>query len=308
MVQIGGKKDEPFRVAYDHIEIARNFLTLFDEWPGPRSKLREDQEEHEKGEISAPPVDQIWRVSLNRDVTNAINRSSLACKADAARLLFNINCEKIIWAVADSGIDAHHPAFFDWRGTSGRTRVLRTYDFRELRESLSLDQKVGERVEKERKKREALLDRIEEGVRAEIAEKEEKRMSDKVVRQKARDRLEELQNRLYRGADVDWALLEPLVAIDEKFVAPPTVDHGSHVAGILAADWPINPRTGEPIRPEEVYRHTKMKLLENGNKDKAGGGEDRRLQLAHDMVDVMDEGDAARPAGVRPPSGYDKDD
>ena len=109
MIQVGGRKDEPFRVAYDHIRIARHFLTLFDEWPGPQSKLPDDQDEHEKGEISAPPVDQIWRVSLNRDVTNAVNRSSLACKADAARLLFNINCEKIIWAIADSGIDAHHP-------------------------------------------------------------------------------------------------------------------------------------------------------------------------------------------------------
>ena len=145
-------------------------------------------------------------------------------------------------------------------------------------------------------------------MRAEIAEKDEKRMSDKVLRQKARDRLDELQNRLYRGADVDWALLEPLVAIDEKFVAPPTVDHGAHVAGILAADWPVNPKTGEPIRPEEVYRHAKMKLLENGHKDKETAGEDRRLQLAHDMVGVMDDGDAARPAGVRPPEGYEKDD
>lgn len=292
MKKVGGKKDEPFRVAFDHLEIARNFLAMFDQWPGPLSKLPDDQEDHEQGRLSPPPVDQIWRVSLNRDVTNAVKSSTLACKADAARLLFNVNCEKIIWAIADSGIDAHHPAFFDWRGTSGRTRVLKTFDFRELRESLSLDQEEDE--DEEEQSTRDLLDRLEEGVRAEIPEDDEKRMTKATLRRKAKGRLKELQKRLYRGADVDWALLEPLVAIDEKFVAPPTVDHGAHVAGILAADWPINPRTGEAIRPEEVYRPAKMKLLENGT------GEDRRTKLAHDMADVMAGGDAARPAGVKP--------
>ncbi len=297
MMTVGGSEDEPFRVAFDHLEIARNFLALFDEWPGPQSKLPSDQQDHEKGRLSPPPVDQIWRVSLNRDVTNAVSRSTLACKADAARLLFNVNCEKIIWAIADSGIDAHHPAFFDWRGTSGRTRVLRTYDFRELRESLSLDQAADEEEEDEKKKRETLLERLEEGVRAEIEEKDEKRMSDEALRGKARDRLEELQKRLYRGTDIDWALLEPLVAIDEKFVAPPSVDHGAHVAGILAADWPINPTTAEPMRPEEVYRPAKAKLLKNGN----GKGTDRRLKLARKMDGVIKAGDGARAAGTKAP-------
>ncbi|MGI9509173.1 MAG: S8 family serine peptidase [Geminicoccaceae bacterium] len=294
MAKVGGKRNEPFRVAYDHIEIARSFLTLFEDWPGPQSKLPKDQDEHEKGEISPPPVNQIWRVSLNRDVTNAVARSTLACKADAARLLFNVNCEKVIWAIADSGIDAHHPAFFDWRGTSGRSRVLRTFDFRELRESLSLDQ---DKVNPD------LLDRLEEGVRAEIAEKDEKRMSNAVLRSKAKDRLQDLVNRLYLGADVDWALLEPLVAIDEKFVPPPTVDHGSHVAGILAADWPMNPKTGEAMRPEEVYRPAKMKLLDEGARN-------RCATLARDMVTAMEDGIAARAAGIRPPpaTGQDMDD
>ncbi len=299
MVKVGGTKDEPFRVAFDHLEIARNFLALFDEWPGPKSKLEDDQQDHEKGRLSPPPVDQIWRVSLNRDVTNAVSHSTLACKADAARLLFNVNCEKIIWAIADSGIDAHHPAFFDWRGTSGRTRVLRTYDFRELRESLSLDQEEDEE-EKQQSTRD-LLDRLEEGVRAEFSEEDEKGMTKKTFRRKAWDRLKELQKRLYRGADVDWALLEPLVAIDEKFVAPPTVDHGAHVAGILAADWPINPRTGEAVRPEEVYRPAKMKLLENGTR------KDRSAKLAKEMAEVMETGDAVRAAGTKKPRDEDVD-
>ena len=287
------EKDDPVPGAYDHVDIARSFLTLFDQWPGPQSKLLKDQAKHEQGKLSAPPVDQIWRVSLNRDVTNAVNRSSLACKADAGRLLFNVNCEKIIWAIADSGINAHHPAFFDWRGTSGRTRVLRAYDFRELRESLSLDQADDDEEEEEKRKREHLLDRLEEGVRAEIEEKEEKQMSKDDLRKLADDRLVELQNRLYRGADIDWALLEPLVAIDEKFVPPPAVDHGSHVAGILAADWPINPRTGEPMRPDEIYRPAKMKRLKNG------GGKDHGVELARDMAETIKKGKGTRPAGTK---------
>lgn len=270
---------------YDHHLIAESFLNMFAGWPGPQSHRITEGGKEKVEKLSPPPPDQIWRVSINRDVTNATNRSALACKADAARLLFNVHCDKIVWAVADSGIDAHHPAFFDWCGTSGRSRVEKTYDFRELRESLSLD---------ETPPREDLMERIQEGLRAEMAESEEQDMTAEDLRFEAEKRLNSLKKRLYLGADIDWALLEPLVAIDEKFVKPPTVDHGAHVAGILGADWPINPETGQPVRPEEVYRPEKVEVARSER-------DDRCARIAKSMATTMKVGRAVRPAGVAPP-------
>ncbi|MEZ5935491.1 MAG: S8 family serine peptidase [Alphaproteobacteria bacterium] len=272
---------------YDHRLIAKSFLCMFAGWPGPPSHRMTEDGKKNVEKLGPPPCDQVWRVSINRDVTNAANRSTLACKADAARLLFNVNCETIVWAVADSGIDAHHPAFFDWRGTSGQSRVIKTYDFRELRESLSLDETDA---------REELMERIEDGLRAKMTEAEEQAMTKEDLRFEAEKVLTALRKRLYLGADIDWALLEPLVAIDEKFVKPPTVDHGAHVAGILGADWPINPSTGEPVRPEEVYRPEKLKLVES-DKD------DRCTRMAQAMAKTMRAGRTIRPAGIANPKG-----
>lgn len=272
-------------VSYDHKAIAKSFLTMFEAWPGPQSRRSGEAGEGKLEKLSPPPSDQIWRVSLNRDVTNATHRSALACKADAARLLFNVNCEKIVWAVADSGIDAHHPAFFDWRGTSGRSRVDKTYDFRELRESLSLDETAAG---------DDLMERLEEGLRAEFSEAEEREMSDDDLRFEAEKRLAALRKRLYLGADIDWALLEPLVAIDEKFVTPPSVDHGAHVAGILGADWPINPETGEPVKPDEIYKPAKIDVAKSDRQD-------RCAEIARRMIKTLKTGRTVRPAGVPPP-------
>ncbi|HET9480581.1 MAG TPA: hypothetical protein VFP98_02405, partial [Candidatus Polarisedimenticolia bacterium] len=54
---------------------------------------------------------QVWTVTLNREAHVSVSRSVPAVKADAARLLFNISCRDLTWAVVDSGIDANHPAF-----------------------------------------------------------------------------------------------------------------------------------------------------------------------------------------------------
>ena len=46
----------------------------------------------------------VWTVSLNRRATPALSRSVPAVKADAARTLFTVNCNQIVWAVIDSGV------------------------------------------------------------------------------------------------------------------------------------------------------------------------------------------------------------
>src|SRR6185503_8784356 len=91
---------------------------------------------------------RIYSVSLNREATPTIARSTLAIKADAARRLFNISCGDLAWAIVDSGIDARHPAFRqrqdkelrpdafrndnDAGGLENCTRVLETYDFSQI--------------------------------------------------------------------------------------------------------------------------------------------------------------------------------
>lgn len=220
-------KDNPER-SYDHVGLAEAFLDMFKKAPPENAEFG------------------IHRVSLNRDAIAAVDRSTLACKADAARLLFNVSCRKITWAIADSGIESRHPAFHDWRGHTCQSRVKQTYDFRELRESLSLDNL------EHAKKKKSLKEKILDGLRAgeplfdqevdpseqEDHEAKKKALEKKLVRE-ANTQVKALQRRLNLGQDVDWALLEPLVQVDQHAeMDRPKADHGTHVAGILGADWP----------------------------------------------------------------------
>jgi hypothetical protein len=184
-----------------------------------------------------PPSEEkslAWLVSLNRPVSLALTRSVLAVKADAALRLFAVRCGHLAWAVLDSGVDASHPAFrlrdadgrpharaFD-RGPDGewlnRTRIEATYDFTRVRRLLSPS--VLESGDLPAPLR-AVLDGG--GDRAERLE----------------EILGELRQRLLRGREVDWSLLEPLLTVphDDEYDAHPAGDHGTHVAGIIGADW-----------------------------------------------------------------------
>ena len=54
----------------------------------------------------------------------------------------------------------------------------------------------------------------------------------------ARERIKELRSSLLSGRSIDWQLLEPLLRIPhDAAYRPPQHEHGTHVAGILAADW-----------------------------------------------------------------------
>jgi hypothetical protein len=171
----------------------------------------------------------IYTVSLNREASLTISRSTLAVKADAARRLFDISCEKLRWAIVDAGIDARHPAFrkrkndeslsdssnafTDEKGAiRDNTRVVGTYDFTGLDLLLDPDTlELPERLKKVGRKR-----------RAEVQKQ-----------------VKDLNAALSSGKAIDWQLLEPLLRIahtDADYQDPPH-DHGTHVAGILACNW-----------------------------------------------------------------------
>lgn len=185
-----------------------------------------------------PEEPLVWTVSRNRQAGPAIWRSTLAVKGDAARRLFEVSCKDLRWAIIDSGVDASHPAFrrrdpkkklypepFEAaRGDRGRvvnrTRIVATYDFTRIR---------------------AFLDTEEEPESAGAPGQEE-------FPPEARERIKEFRSSLLSGRAIDWDLLEPVLRVPhDGGYRPPQHEHGTHVAGILAADW----RTTDPDMPDE---------------------------------------------------------
>ncbi len=200
----------------------------------------------------------VYLVNLNRTALLAVTRSAIAVKADAARRLFAIDCSQISWAVIDSGIDAKHPAFLRTRdfkpakpisedprpedprrmgGYKGdqfpkwmnHTRVKKTYDFTKIRD---------------------LLDPSNLGEDRELVKKVLARIQGEAERKTVLADLQDLRNRLNRGRSVDWKLLERFLEIphDDEHYIPPYSDHGTHVAGILAGDWPQRLENGVPFQ------------------------------------------------------------
>jgi len=151
-----------------------------------------------------PPL--LWSVNPNRRSRTTLVRSRAAVKADAATRLFGINCGTLCWGIVDAGVDATHPAFgrrdangrLAAAGDPARSRVLRTYDFTRLRPLMA-----GEDVPPE-----------------------------------ARRAVDQLEQRLKLGHAIDWDALEPLLRVPhDGGYEPPQGEHGTHVAGIVGADW-----------------------------------------------------------------------
>ena len=179
-------------------ELLTAFFALFTDMPG------------------APgPQASLWRVNRNREGMLAMFYSTAVVKADAARKVFGVRGAGVRWAIIDSGIDATHLAFRrrdakgealrDW--TTG-TRVLATYDFSRARTLLS----------------EHTMETLG-GIAGAF------RASGGAVQASA------VPLSTLRGIDWDeWddRLRVPHTADGYR---PPTNRHGTHVAGILAADW-----------------------------------------------------------------------
>jgi serine protease AprX len=149
---------------------------------------------------NAKPI--LWSVNRNRTVRTNVWRSRITVKADAAQRVFQLSCRDLRWAVVDSGIDAGHPAFAA-RGAEG-SRVTRTLDFTRLRGLFAVAP------------------------------------DDNEVNPEPDMRLREIERWLDTGRSVDWKLLEELLVVgpdDEQRV--PEHEHGTHVAGVLAADWSV---------------------------------------------------------------------
>lgn len=174
------------------------------------------------------PID-VFRVSLNRPTEAAVSRSALAVKADAARKLFNVSCKSITWAIIDSGIDSRHPAFIDhaaWDGKSKSppSRIIKTYDFTRIAELIDISNVAMMLAQDGHPFRQRIIDKLRS-----VGE------SKATANLLAKRHIKHLGDRLKRGLEMDWALLEPFLEVTDP-PDPPT-PHGTLVAGILGADW-----------------------------------------------------------------------
>src|ERR1700724_99158 len=170
----------------------------------------------------------IYSVSLNREATPTIARSTLAVKADAARLLFNISCRDLAWAIVDSGIDARHPAFRqrmkgelhppaeDDSGEALKlSRVVATYDFNQI--DLLLDPDTDEQP----------------------AHLEQRLAKNGEEAEQLRRELDDLNSALRSGRALDWKLIAKCLQIphDPQKYTPPGMANAPTGAGLLASDW-----------------------------------------------------------------------
>jgi serine protease AprX len=185
-----------------------------------------------------PEKVKVHAITVGRDGQQTVTRSRGMVKADAADALFNIDTTGLCWAVIDSGVDATHLAFAR-RGPQGpieqappmarprNSRVIKTYDFTYIRKVIALSklppQPCDGEADKETKEQWAnFVKHIEAGY------------ADTLVR---------IAARRDAGDPIDWELLKPLIEVphDRDMYRIPGNDHGTHVAGILAADWPEAP-------------------------------------------------------------------
>lgn len=167
--------------------------------------------------------DPVFSVNLNRDASVTLHDSVRAIKADAAQNLFNVRGDNIRWAVVDSGVDAGHPAFVDERGSR---RVKATYDFVHIRELLAAKPRDLDDENKLSELRK-LFPCLEDA--AMVA----------TLRLLLEERAAEKRRGAFVDRVIDWDHVEPFIKVtdaDEGYVNS-LHPHGTHVAGIIGADW-----------------------------------------------------------------------
>ncbi len=229
---------------------------------------------------------RVWLVNLNRDAHTAVSRSRLAIKADAAQRLFDIDTKDITWAIIDSGIDASHPAFLRQPTRKEREKLLE--DVSKNREAVDKNAKDADRelarMDDADAVRELMQRQWKDFTRVKgtydftrvryLLDPDEIEPGDLPEWARSTDRrhFAELKKSLLAGRAIDWSLLEPLLRVPHDLpkrkealgYVRPQDGHGTHVAGILAADWP----SGDVVGICPTIRLYDMRVLDpDGSND-----------------------------------------
>jgi serine protease AprX len=196
-------------------------------------------------EEDTPPG--IFIISLNRPATQSLYESRATTKADAAGRLFEVDTTGIAFAVIDGGIDARHPAFLDRskKETAGlenavpdddtfclkHSRVKATYDFTRLRDLIDFAVTAVPTKDTDVPDAAALA-------RLDLTQPKQQMIA--TLYTKHARSVHHLAIRSKNKRDLDWEIVKPLIAVEHDIATyePPKTDHGTHVAGILAAYIP----------------------------------------------------------------------
>jgi hypothetical protein len=159
----------------------------------------------------------IFQVSLNRRASPALDKSAPAVKADAARTLFKVKCDKIVWAVLDCGIDETHKAFLtrETDEKKRKPRVRKTFDFTNIRDIVSSENADAA---------EADLNKLVDVIQSQV----------NIDRIDALKRLRDIAKDAKEKRPINWDTVEELITLSRP--RTPTNLHGTHVAGIVGAD------------------------------------------------------------------------
>jgi hypothetical protein len=191
----------------------------------------------------------IQRIFLDREAHLAETDALCTVKADAADRVFDISCKSLTWAIIDSGIAATHPAFDEFeegpdgiqKRVDGRRRIRATFDLTLIHRIRNLDLTIDDGVSR---------DIIIEDIINDLQRLPGQRAPD--FEEVARENLMLIAAQLKRRLLPDWALIEPLIRVLEDDGSGLSSDHGTHVAGILAADWRELASAGMPDGPEHT--------------------------------------------------------
>ncbi|WP_221938883.1 S8 family peptidase, partial [Mycobacterium sp. KBS0706] len=188
-----------------------------------------------------PGEAKIWLATCNREASQTIFDSCKTVKADAAQRVFDTAGKGITIAVIDDGIDARHAAFlrradpavsqrlkcgppFTEADLESSSRIQATYDFSVLRDILAAGANGDAATVRQLHPRSTKIDKLVSAA------------------------VDYLKIRADTGRGIDWALVSPLILVphDDNY-QPPAADHGTHVAGILAADLPKPDDLAQPL-------------------------------------------------------------
>ena len=230
----------------------------------------------------------LYSVNLNRKTNASLHQSVPCIKADAASRVFEVKGKDVRWAVIDSGIDATHIAFrrreadgtpikqpFSKKRSSrsrtktpkyeNNTRVVATYNFVKIRALLGCD---PEDVE-------SLKDDFP------ILEDEN-----------ARERLKAILESM-NSTVINWESLEEFLRVEHipknaSGTKPrgyePGGEHGTHVAGIIGADWRATDKEAEPRWGNLVGVCPEIELFDLRVLDEQDGGNEFAIMSAMQFV------------------------